>query len=282
MKNAVFLLIFAGIPTIFLYAAAFVILAGACSLVLGMRRGLVVGGFLMLGLAVIPPLVANRPVMSALEMEPAGDRRPTERLTIEGDVLVGSNPSGLAEATETDGLWICHEICALLLATPGIRTVTATDEDEVASFAVAPTADCAIDPREDFANRGVLVWKRSEDCLQRIPLVRQHDYSVELEGDPHLQGGPFPVPALENLPERAMVTTVRDGRGQILMQITQRRATKIVTPLSFCWTLDLHDNKGFCALEVSDLPDDRRLPHRLLLADFTNVPDTRSMDSATP
>ena len=280
MADALFLLIFAVVPTAFLYVVAYAIIAGVGALVLGRRKGLLVGAFLVLGTAIGIPLAANRAVTSRLATEPPGDRRPAEPLTIEGDVLVG-NPGQFRTARTTDGPWLCQEICSLLLATPGVRTVTVTDRDQAASFAVSANADCTIDPLADFRDRGVLVWENRRNCLQVIPLVRQHDYSVETEGDQSLRTGIFPVADPGALPERPMVTIVRASIGSTLIQVTQRRMSKIVTPLSFCWTLDLHDNKGFCASETSDLSDQQRLPHRLVLADLTNVPNTRAVRSTS-
>ena len=282
------LLIFAVIPTLALYGLGWSALAFLLRPIFGARRAAICAVLVLFAIAIGVPLAMNR-AAAARGPASAPDRIPATRIALSGNVLIG-DPSMLATVLDRQSLpesdrrrrpnfdRTCGELCVLLLTTGTVRSVTTIDDEGTAStYSISSDEGCAIDPRRDLENRGVIWWKKRKACLAELPLMRRPDLSIETVGDPWLLADVYPASRVAAPRVSSMVTTLRNSDRAILMQVTEQRLAGLVIPWSFCWSLDLNDNAGACAMETTSVPKSELWTHSEILADHTNIYDPRNV-----
>jgi hypothetical protein len=151
-------------PTVFFYTATFAIVRRVTPVTYPRAHNLIAAA-ITLGLGVLTTLPMALPGWLAYRLATPADVVPQDRVAIRGDVLVST------DLTPTEGKDLnwrvpCHALCAVLLETPGVTSVTLTGTDKRGD-AVKPISYRLV-PKGDAGPNGVAPTK-PEQILLHLP-----------------------------------------------------------------------------------------------------------------
>lgn len=152
-------------PTVFLYTATFAIARRWLPVTRPRARDLI-AAVITLGLGVAVTLPMALPARQAFHLATKGNVRPHDRVVIRGDVLLDSDRTP-TEGGDLDWRVPCHALCAALLDTPGVTSVTLAGTDDHGGNAVKPISYRLL-PRGEAGSDGVAP-KKPEQILQYLP-----------------------------------------------------------------------------------------------------------------
>jgi hypothetical protein len=155
-------------PTVFLYTATFAIVRRWLPVTRPRARNLI-AAVITLGLGVAVTLPMALPARQAFHLATKGNVRPHDRVVIRGDVLLDSDRTP-TEGRDLDWRVPCHVLCAALLDTPGVTSVTLAGTDDHRGDAVKPISYRLV-PRGEAGSDGVAP-KKPEQILQYLPEKR--------------------------------------------------------------------------------------------------------------
>jgi len=158
-----FLLILPGVilalaPTVFIYTATFAIVRRYLPITHAVALNLS-AAFTTLGLGVLVMLPMAVAGSIAFNRAVTGDVAPQDRVVISGDVLLNNNEAPdeyIADKRE----FVCGALCAALLDTPGVRTVTIAHRNVSTSYRLVPKGEAGSNARAP---------KSPEHILQYLP-----------------------------------------------------------------------------------------------------------------
>src|SRR3954470_300603 len=139
-----FLLILPGVilalaPTVFIYTATFAIVRRYLPITRALALNLI-AAFITLGLGVLATLPFAVAGWVAFNQAAIGDVVPYDRVVIGGDVLL-NNEEAPGEYIADKREVVCLELCAALLDTPGVRTVSIAHRDGPTSYRLVPKSE---------------------------------------------------------------------------------------------------------------------------------------------
>ena len=152
-------------PTVFLYTATFAIVRRRLPVTRPRAKNLI-AAVITLGLGVAVTLPMSLPVRQAFHQATKGNVRPHDRVVLRGDVLLDSDRTP-TEGRDFDWRVPCHALCAALLDTPGVTSVTLAGTDDHGGNAVKPISYRLV-PRGEAGSGGVAP-KKPEQILQYLP-----------------------------------------------------------------------------------------------------------------
>jgi hypothetical protein len=173
----VFLLILPGVilalaPTVFIYTATFAIVRRYLPITHAVALN-VIAAFLTLGLGVLVTLPMAMAGWLAFNQAATGDVAPHDRVVLGGDVLL-NNDETRAEFIAGKRQVLCDALCAALLDTSGVRTVTIAHADSPTSYRLVPKGD----------GSKAMAPKSPEQILRYLPEKKaagdQRDYQAEM------------------------------------------------------------------------------------------------------
>jgi hypothetical protein len=154
-------------PTVFLYTATFAIVRRRLP-VTRLRAHNLIAAVITLGLGVAVTLPMALPGRLAFHLATKGDVGPHDRVVIAGDVLVNSDRTP-TEGRDLNWRVPCYALCAALLDTPGVTSVTLAGTDDRGD-AVKPISYRLV-PKGEAGSNGVAPTK-PEQILQYLPEKR--------------------------------------------------------------------------------------------------------------
>ncbi len=149
-------------PTVFIYTATFAIVR-RCLPISHARALNLAAAFITLGVGVLVPLPIWLVEWRVFHRAATGDVVPNERVVIRGDVLLnddGTRPEYFGGKTQVR----CDALCAALLDTPGVGTVTIAHKEFPTSYRLLPKGK----PTGEATTRSVAL-KNPEEILQFLP-----------------------------------------------------------------------------------------------------------------
>ena len=149
-------------PTVFIYTATFAIVRRYLPIAHARALNLV-AAFITLGLGVVVPLPLWLIQRQVFHRAATGDVVPNERVVIRGDVLL-SNDETRTEFFGGKTQVRCDTLCAALLDTPGVGTVTIAHKEFPTSYRLLPKGE----PKGAATTRAVAL-KNPEEILQFLP-----------------------------------------------------------------------------------------------------------------
>jgi hypothetical protein len=166
-------LILALAPTVFIYTATFAIVRGFLPITHAVALNLI-AAFTTLGLGVLVTLPMAAAAWLAFNRAATGDVVPHDPVVIAGDVLL-NNDETRTEYIAGKRQVPCDALCAALLDTPGVRTVTIAHTDIPTSYRLVPRGEAGSNARAP---------KSPEQILQYLPekpaAGEQRDYQAEM------------------------------------------------------------------------------------------------------
>lgn len=151
-------------PTVFLYTATFAIVRRYLPVPFP-RAANLIAGVMTLGLGVVVTLPMALSGRHAFHQATQGDVVPSDRVVIAGDVLLDSDRTP-TEGSELNWRVPCYALCASLLDTPGVTSVTLTGTNERGD-AVKPISYRLV-PKSEAGSNDVAP-KKPELILQYLP-----------------------------------------------------------------------------------------------------------------
>jgi hypothetical protein len=155
-------------PTVFLYTATFAIVRRRLPVTRPRAQNLI-AAVIALGLGVAVALPMALPARLAFHQATKGNVRPHDRIVIRGDVLLDSDRTP-TEGRDLNRRVPCHALCAALLDTPGVTSVTLAGTDDHGGAAVKPISYRLV-PRGEAGSDGVAPTK-PEQILTYLPEKR--------------------------------------------------------------------------------------------------------------
>jgi hypothetical protein len=149
-------------PTVFIYTATFAIVRRYLPITHARALNLV-AAFITLGVGVLVPLPLWLVQWRVFHQAATGDVVPNERVVIRGDVLLNNDktqPEYVGGKTQVR----CDALCAALLDTPGVGTVTIAHKELPTSYRLLPKGE----PKGAVTTRAVAL-KTPEEILQFLP-----------------------------------------------------------------------------------------------------------------
>lgn len=156
-------------PTIFLYTAAFVIVRKLMPLPAGVTANLIAAAIVAgLGFVLAAPYAKSG--KQAFAAADTGDVTPGSPVAIAGNVRLERDFNVLRESRPTKGKWECDALCAALLDTPQVRSVTLSGTD-AAGAPFAP-ATFRLVPKDEAPSGGVTP-RNPEKLIEQLPEANQ-------------------------------------------------------------------------------------------------------------
>lgn len=287
LQLILYYLVFAVVPTLMLYGIGLALFWLLLLPLLGKRGAMLGAAGVLLAIAIVTPFILNRGAAVEEQAHPP-DQDPTGPIAISGDIFLG-NPAMLASAIDRRSLpeddyrrpnlnVSCDELCTLLLATNSVRSVTSIDDKGFAStYVLADDSECMIDPARDLRMAGNVQWRKKYRCLVETNLVRTPDLSIETTGESHMWVGVYPASRMQAPRDSSSTVIMRGADGTILLRVTQPRLIGYLTPLSYCWSLELNYNHGLCASETNALRKSKQRTQAEIVAEHSNLIDPSSI-----
>jgi hypothetical protein len=280
---AFFLLIVPGLilalaPTVFVYTATFAIVRRSLRRYLRITRAFahnLIAALITLGLSVLVTLPMGLAGRSAFHTAATGNVVPHDRVVIAGNVLLNNNQTPTENTTGKPPV-PCEALCAALLDTPGVSTVTIAGTDyrgkpvepisyrlvpkgEASSNALAPKSpeeilrylpeQPASSSRGDYLaetaarkareNAITARWGlqlASEVTLSIVPSPQHHDLTITITFPDPHGGNDVAVKQAE----------VRDRAGRVLLRRQHVLATPVFVPLVL-WPFALIPNQSWAS-----------------------------------
>ena len=296
-------------PTVFLYTATFAIVRRLLPITHSVAPNLV-AAFITLGLGVLVALPMTLAGRWAFNRAATGDVAPRNRVVIGGDVLLNNNYTPTGDIAGKISV-PCDALCAALLDTPGVRTVTIAGTDfsdnpvkptsyrllpkgEAGSNGMAPTSPEQIlqylpekpvsSGRRDFQaemaarkaqeNAIIARWGlrlASEVTLSMVPSPQHHDLTITITYP--IKQGSHSVTVRQ--------AEVRDREGRVLLRRQHVTAEAVFAPL-LVMPYNLPNSKWGLAIseiETSDRLGDTK-PITILFDETTLARPSEPADAA--
>jgi len=235
-------------PTVFLYTATFAIVRRYLRIGDARARN-VVAAFITVALGVLAPLPMWLAGSRTFHEAATGDVDPPDRVVLRGDVLLNDQHEPRTQYVAGKPYTPCDALCAALLDTPGVSTVTIETKDAPVSYRLVPKGEATAkamalkEPEEileylpaksfdraDFAayNARVNAMKArwgfrlaNEATLSIVPSPAHHDLTITLSSKDRQQGHAAFVKQVD----------VRDRQGRLLLRRQHVAVARVFVPL---------------------------------------------------
>jgi hypothetical protein len=248
-------------PTVFIYTATFAIVRRYLPITHAVALNLI-AAFITLGLGVLVTLPMAAAGWRAFNLADTGDVAPHDRVVIGGDVLLKSDETR-AEYVAGRRQVPCDALCAALLDTPGVRTVTIAHADSPTSYRLVSKGEAGANARAPKSPEEILQYlpEKPVPGLDYQSARRVRGNAITAHWEFLLANGVtpsiVPSPAHHDL-TIAMTSTgpkgshrvavrqveVRDREGRVLLHRQHVTATRVFVPL-LVFPHDPFDNAGW-------------------------------------